>query len=156
MSLGSFCKKLTKTLVSDYNTIAKSHHLLHCLIVAIRVKGINMVFALNESILYILLCEVDVVLSTVKMLGVFNGVSLMPQDNNIGIVLVRHEESGLFLILSDDTTLTVRWKKHTEEPTWIINLIGAVAVAGEVTLYIGVYVFELHCMSFLVCVCVVG
>ena len=65
MSLGSFCKKLTKTLVSDYNTIAKSHHLLHCLIVAIRVEGVNVVFALNESILYILLCEQKVVLGTV-------------------------------------------------------------------------------------------
>ena len=78
------------------------------------------------------------------MLSIFNGIAIMPQDNDVGIVFVCHETRGLFSILSDYGTLVVRWESHAEEPTWIINLIGAVAVVGEVTLYIGVYVFELH------------
>ena len=69
-----------------------------------------MVFAFNTGVVYIFLCEVDVVLSTVKMLGVFNGVSLMSQDNNVGIVFVRHETRGLFSVLSDYGTLAVRWE----------------------------------------------
>ena len=90
------------------------------------------------------------------MFSIFDGVSLMPQDNNIGIVFVRHEESGLFIVLSDYSTLTVCGEEHIEDTTWIIDLIGTIAVVGEVTLYIGVYVFELHKGYVLSRVCVVG
>ena len=107
MSLVGFCKKVTELLVSDYNSVAKSHHLLHCLIVAIRVKAVNVVFALNEGIVYIFLCKVEVVLSTVKMLGVEDMLFVMPENDDIGFAFVCHEESGLFSVLSDDSTLAV-------------------------------------------------
>ena len=65
MSLVGFCKKVTELLVSDYKAIAKRQHLLHCPIVAIRVKAVNVVFTLNASIVYVLLSERKVVFSTV-------------------------------------------------------------------------------------------
>ena len=65
MSLRSFCKKVTEKLVSDYKSTTKRHELLHCLIVAIRVEGVNVVFTFDQGIVYVLLSERKVVLGTV-------------------------------------------------------------------------------------------
>lgn len=59
------CDIRDKRLVSDYKSITKSHELFYWLTVTLRVKAVNMVFALNECIFDVLLCERKVVFSTV-------------------------------------------------------------------------------------------
>ena len=90
MSLVGFCKKVTEKLVSDYNSITKRKELCERRTVTLRVERINMVDTFHEGIVYIFLCEVEVVLSTVKMFCVEDTLFVMPQHDNVGVCIRFH------------------------------------------------------------------